>query len=232
MLSDGSKEFGIDLTQEQLDKFSKYAGLLVEWNEKMNLTAITDEEGIVIKHFLDSLSLFIALPEKANSLIDVGTGAGFPGIPVKIVRDNMNVTLLDSLEKRIKFLNEVCSALSLNDIKAVHGRAEDFGIDKKYRESFEAATARGVAPLPVLLEYCLPFVKVGGYFLAMKGPDAMNEIKESKNALDVLGGEVLEAKKFKLPFSDIERCIVIVRKYRHTPQIYPRKSGKPTKNPL
>lgn len=231
-LSDGASDFDINLTEEQLGKFSLYEDLLVKWNEKINLTAITDEEGIVIKHFLDSLSLFSAMPSKITNMIDVGTGAGFPGIPVKIVRDDIKVTLLDSLEKRIKFLNEVCSALSLKDIEAVHGRAEDFGADKKYREAYDVATARGVAALPVLLEYCLPFVKVGGLFLAMKGPDAVNELNGAKNALDILGGEVIDAKKFTLPFSDNERCIVIIRKYRHTPQTFPRKSGKPTKNPL
>lgn len=231
-LNKEAENYDLTLSQEKLYKFSKYANLLVEWNDKINLTAITDEEGIVIKHFLDSLSIFPFLPKDAKTLIDVGTGAGFPGIPLKITVENLKVTLLDSLDKRVKFLNEVCSALQLKDITAFHGRAEDFGSDKKYREHFDVAVARAVAALPALLEYCLPFVKVGGIFMAMKGPDAKEELKESKKALEVLGGELMEVKSFTLPHSDHERCIIMIRKCRHTPPSFPRKSGKPTKMPI
>jgi len=232
LLTEEAANFNIRISDQQAGKFSLYADLLVEWNEKINLTAITDEEGIVIKHFLDSLSIVPHIPGEARSLIDVGTGAGFPGIPVKIVNDKIRVTLLDSLEKRIKYLDEVINRLELKDICAVHGRAEDFGADKKYREQFDIATARAVASLPVLLEYCLPFVKVGGTFIAMKGPDAEKELKESKKALDILGGEILGIKELTLPQSDNKRCIILIKKCRHTPTGYPRKSGKPTKQPI
>ncbi len=232
LLQDGSASFGLNLSQEQVHKFSLYAKLLVEWNEKINLTAISDDEGIVIKHFLDSLSLFPMIPKMSGALIDIGTGAGFPGIPLKIAGENLQVTLLDSLEKRVKFLSEVYTTLQLNGITAVHGRAEDFGIDKQYRERFDIAVARAVAALPVLLEYCLPFVKVGGLFMAMKGPDVKEELQESQKALEVLGGELIETKSFSLPYGNYERCVVVVRKCRHTPSAYPRKSGKPTKLPI
>lgn len=231
LFKDGAKEFGINLSDEDINSFEHYARLLVEWNQKMNLTAIIDEEGIITKHFVDSLSIVPFLDEKDKTLIDVGTGAGFPGIPIKIVR-NIKITLLDSLEKRTKFLKEVCSSINLKNISQVHGRAEDFGVDKKYREQFDVATARAVANLPVLLEYCLPFVKVGGKFIAMKGPDAVEELKESKNAIELLGGQLEDVKSFNLPNSDMERTLVIIRKFRQTPAKYPRKSGKPTKEPL
>jgi 16S rRNA (guanine527-N7)-methyltransferase len=232
LLKEGAKEYSVILSNEQTDKFSQYARLLVEWNEKINLTAITDPEGIVIKHFLDSLSIAEFIPDETKTLIDVGTGAGFPGIPLKIIRENLKVTLLDSLEKRVKFLNEICNNLKLKDIFSVHGRAEDFGVNKNYRERFDSVTARAVANLPVLLEYCLPFVKIGGMFIAMKGPDGKEELKESQKALDILGGEVMDAKIFTLPNSDIERYVILIKKCRHTPTNYPRKSGKPTKQPI
>ncbi|MGI6085837.1 MAG: 16S rRNA (guanine(527)-N(7))-methyltransferase RsmG [Acetivibrionales bacterium] len=232
LLKEGAKEYNLALSYEQSDKFSLYAGLLAEWNEKINLTAITDPEGIVIKHFLDSLSIARFIPDKAKTLIDIGTGAGFPGIPLKIVMESLKVTLLDSLEKRVKFLNEICNSLELKDILSVHGRAEDYGINKAYRERFDIVTARAVANLPVLLEYCLPFVRMGGLFIAMKGPDGENELKESQKALDILGGGLETIKKFTLPHSDIERCVIIIKKCRQTLTNYPRKSGKPTKHPI
>lgn len=232
VLIEGAKEYGVFLSDEQIDKFSLYARLLVEWNEKINLTAIKDPEGIVIKHFLDSLSITELIPEETKTLLDVGTGAGFPGIPMKLIRENLKVTLLDSLEKRVKFLNETCKSLMLKDILPIHGRAEDFGADKKFRERFDLVTARAVAKLPVLLEYCLPFVRTKGLFIAMKGPDAKEELKESQNALDILGGEIGDVKSFTLPHSNIERYIILIRKCRHTPTKYPRKSGSPTKNPI
>ncbi|NLX63895.1 MAG: 16S rRNA (guanine(527)-N(7))-methyltransferase RsmG [Clostridiaceae bacterium] len=232
LLIKGAKEYNIVLSNEQTEKFSQYARLLIEWNEKINLTAITDPEDIVIKHFLDSLSIAGLIPNETISLVDVGTGAGFPGIPLKITRENLKVTLLDSLAKRINFLNEVCNYLMLEDILTVHSRAENFGADPKYRESFDYATARAVANLPVLLEYCLPLVKVGGIFIAMKGPDGKEELKESGKALDVLGGEIEDVNYFTLPYSNIERCLIKVRKCRHTPTNYPRKCGIPTKKPI
>lgn len=232
LLKEGSEKFDLKLTDEQVNKFSLYADLLVEWNKKINLTAITDPEDIVIKHFLDSLSIAHLIPDKARTLIDVGTGAGFPGIPLKIINEHLRVTLLDSLDKRVKFLDEVCNSLALKGIVSVHGRAEDFGINKKYREQFDVVTARAVANLSVLLEYCLPFVKIGGLFIAMKGPDAVEEIKESQKALDILGGEIDEVKSFNLPRNDNERCVIIIKKSRQTPTNYPRKSGKPTKQPI
>jgi 16S rRNA (guanine527-N7)-methyltransferase len=232
LLKECAENYNIFLTESQMDRFSKYADLLLEWNEKINLTAIVDEEEIVLKHFVDSLSILPLITEKTCSIIDVGTGAGFPGIPLKIAREDLKVTLLDSLEKRVRFLNEVCGNLQLNGIAAFHGRAEDFGSDKKYREIFDAAVARAVASLPVLLEYCLPFVKTGGIFLAMKGPDIRDELAESQKAIEVLGGELLNVKSFSLPHSDHERSIIMIKKCRHTPPLYPRKSGKPTKSPI
>lgn len=232
LLKEGSEDFDLKLIDEQVNKFSLYADLLLEWNKKINLTAITNPEDIVIKHFLDSLSIAHLIPDKARTLIDVGTGAGFPGIPLKIINEHLRVTLLDSLDKRIKFLDEVCNSLALKDIVSVHGRAEDFGINKKYREQFDVVTARAVANLSVLLEYCLPFVKIGGLFIAMKGPDAVEEIKEAQKALDILGGEIDEVKSFNLPRNDNERCVIIIKKSRQTPTNYPRKSGKPTKQPI
>lgn len=232
LLRQGAREYELDLSDAQLDQFSLYAKLLTEWNEKINLTAITDEEGIVIKHFLDSLSIAPLLPKTANAMIDVGTGAGFPGIPLKIVKDDMRVTLLDSLQKRINFLNDALAGLGLKDIKALHGRAEDYGSDKNFREKFDVAAARAVANLPVLLEYCLPFVSVGGLFIAMKGPEGISELKGSEKALKTLGGEVMEVKKFNLTKDENERCVILIKKCRHTPPAYPRKSGKPTRSPI
>ncbi len=231
MLKEGASRFGADLSQLQLEKFSAYAGLLVEWNEKINLTSITDEEGITVKHFIDSLSV-AGYIKGGESLIDVGTGAGFPGIPLKIARENLKVTLLDSLDKRVKYLNEVIAQLNLKEIHAVHGRAEDFGVNPGYRERFDIAIARAVSELSVLCEYCLPFVKVGGSFIAMKGPDITQELKDAQKAISVLGGEVIKTERFTLPNSDMERTILIIKKCRHTPTGYPRKSGKPTKSPI
>jgi 16S rRNA (guanine527-N7)-methyltransferase len=231
ILKTEAEKFNIRLSQEQIDSFSLYADMLVEWNKKINLTAITDEEGIVIKHFLDSLSVFPYIPGDTIKLIDVGTGAGFPGIPLKIANDGLNVTLLDSLKKRVLFLKEVIDTLKLENIKAYHDRAESFATDKAHRESYDAAVARAVAELPVLLEYCLPFVRPGGIMISMKGPDIEEEIKESEKALEILGGGIARADSFLLPNQN-KRSVIIVKKYRHTPPIYPRKSGKPTKSPL
>jgi len=238
LLLKGAGKFGISLTQNQEGKFFKYMELLKEWNSKVNLTSIEEDNDIILKHFIDSLSIMPciktyidSIKNKNISLIDVGTGAGFPGIPVKIAYNEINMVLLDSLSKRIKFLNEVISQLGLEGIKSVHSRAEDSGMNVEYREKFDISVARAVSSLPVLLEYCLPFVKVEGLFIAMKGSDA-TEIDTCKNALDILGGKIEEVINFQLPFSDIKRNIIIIKKFRHTSSKYPRKAGKPSKEPL
>ena len=231
VLKNGAKAFGIELSEEKLQKFNMYKELLKEWNKRINLTSILDDDDIAIKHFVDSLSIWKYIEGGRASLIDVGTGAGFPSIPVKIVRDDIDMVLLDSLDKRIKFLNDVTDKLGLENIKAVHKRAEELGVAPEYREKFDYATARAVAPLPTLLEYCLPFVKKGGLFIAMKGSN-VHEIDDSKNALKILGGEIVEINQFNLPDSDYKRNIIIIRKVYNTPSNYPRKAGKPSKIPL
>jgi 16S rRNA (guanine527-N7)-methyltransferase len=235
ILKEGAKIFSVDLDPKQIEGFMQYKQLLKEWNEKINLTAIEEDTDVIIKHFIDSLSaLPVILSEYKKEkvkIIDIGTGAGFPGIPIKIVSEKVDVTLLDSLDKRIKFLNEVTGTLGLVDIRAIHGRAEDFGMKEEFRGNFDIAVARAVANLPILLEYCLPFVKVGGLFIAMKGSN-VEEIDNSKRALDILGGKIEEIKEFSLPFTDIKRSIILIRKFRHTPTKYPRKAGKPSKEPL
>lgn len=232
ILINGFGLFGIEINEDQINVFSKYFDMLIEWNEKINLTAIVDEREAVIKHFVDSVSVIPFFPENASSLIDVGTGAGFPGIPIKIVRNDINVTLLDSLEKRVRFLNAVIKETGLTGIDAFHGRAEDFGRDEKFRERYDIGIARAVSSLPVLCEYVIPFVRVGGYFIAMKGANVMDELAESKKAVSVLGGEIEEVKNFTLPFDNLERNVVLIKKLRQTPTGYPRKSGKPAKSPI
>ena len=231
LLIKGAKAYNIELSDLQIEKFLQYKELLKEWNEKFNLTAIEEDRDIILKHYIDSLSILPYIPKKDVKMIDVGTGAGFPGIPVKIVLEGTRVTLLDSLDKRVKFLKEAIQVLKLDKINAVHGRAEDFGVMKEYREQFDFVVARAVANLPVLLEYCLPFVKVGGFFLAMKGSNT-DEIGNSSKALQILGGQIEEIREITLPCSDMKRNIVLVRKLRQIPSKYPRKAGKPTKEPL
>lgn len=252
LLEKGALYYRKTITQQQIEQFTIYMELLKDWNKKINLTAIEDDREIIIKHFIDSLSILPYVKDQELNLIDVGTGAGFPGIPLKIVNKNIQVTLLDSLDKRVKFLNEViksinissdnsnCSANSvqaangtqaINGIHAVHGRAEDMGVNPNYREKYDIAVARAVANLPVLLEYCLPFVKINGVFIAMKGSNT-EEIENCSKALEILGGKIEKIEKMELPFTNIERNIVVVRKFRHTPTKYPRKAGKPAKEPL
>lgn len=220
------KDFNITLTDRQYGQLQRYFELLAEWNEKMNLTAITDEGGVALKHFADSLTLlnFVDIPQN-SCLADVGTGAGFPGLVLKIARPDINLTLIDSLNKRLVFLSEVCAQL---DIKAelIHSRAEDGAREERLRESFDFVASRAVARMNVLSEYCLPYVKVGGAFCAMKGAQANEEFKESMNAINTLGGKLENKFFFELPENGGERAIAVVRKIKSTPQKYPRQSGK------
>lgn len=231
MLTEGAAYFSAKLEVGQTAMLMKYKELLLEWNSKMNLTAIEEERDVIIKHFIDSFSILPYLKNSGEKLVDVGTGAGFPGIPVKIACASTNVLLLDSLDKRINFLKAVIGELGLKGIETVHCRAEEAGVNPTYRGTFDIAVARAVASLPVLLEYCLPLVKTGGIFIAMKGSNT-EELDSSKKALDLIGGGFEEIKELTLPFSDIKRNIIIIRKLRQTPTRYPRKPGKPSKEPL
>lgn len=226
LLQNYIKDYKITLTENQYEQFQKYFELLAEWNEKMNLTAITDESGVALKHFADSLSLlnFVDIPQN-SSLADVGTGAGFPGVVLKIARPDIKLTLIDSLNKRLVFLGEVCAQLGI-EAELIHSRAEDGAKDEKLRESFDFAVSRAVARMNVLSEYCLPYVKVGGAFCAMKGAQANEEFKESLNAINTLGGKLENKYFFELPENGGERAIAVVRKVKNTPQKYPRQSGK------
>ena len=231
LMKENLKELNIDLTDLQLEQFYNYMSILIEWNKFMNLTGITDPEEVITKHFIDSLTVLDKIDKNA-SIIDVGTGAGFPGIPVKIAFPETKVVLLDSLNKRIKFLNEVIEKLELKDIEIIHGRAEECGRNKSCREKYDIAIARAVAPLNVLLEYLMPFVKVNGKCLCMKGSSSEEEIKNSKNAVKVLGGEIIKTEEFYIPNTDIKRRIVQVNKIKETSNKYPRKAGTPSKEPL
>lgn len=232
-LEDGFKQLNIPYNGDMENKFIKYRDLLKEWNQKINITSIEDDEEIYVKHFLDSLLMLNNdnINEK-KSIIDIGTGGGFPGYPLKIVNDNYEVTLLDSLRKRIDFLEEVAKVLKLKNVELIHGRAEDFGQKKEYREKFDICVSRAVAPLNVLSEYCLPFVKVGGYFAAYKSENISPEIEVSENAIKKLGGKIKEIREISLPGTDIIRKIVIIEKFEATNIKYPRKAGKPSKEPL
>lgn len=226
LLQNYIKDYKITLTENQYEQFQKYFELLAEWNEKMNLTAITDESGVALKHFADSLSLlnFVDIPQN-SSLADVGTGAGFPGVVLKIARPDIKLTLIDSLNKRLVFLGEVCAQLGI-EAELIHSRAEDGARDEKLRENFDFAVSRAVARMNVLSEYCLPYVKVGGAFCAMKGAQANEEFKESLNAINTLGGKLEKKYFFELPENGGERAIAVVRKVKNTPKKYPRQSGK------
>ena len=225
-----AKQIEIELTKKQIEKYYNYMNLLLEWNEKINLTSIIDPKEIILKHFVDSLTIakYIKDDEK---LIDVGTGAGFPGIPLSIVKENTDIVLLDSLNKRINFLEEVKENLKLENITTIHGRAEEFGKNKKERETYDIATSRAVAPLNILLEYLLPLVKVGGRAICMKGSN-IEEVENAKNALEILGGQIEKIEEITLPNSDIKRNIIIVKKVKNTPLKYPRKPGTPSKEPI
>lgn len=226
-----SKQMNIMFSDKQINQFYKYMNLLIKWNEKINLTAITEPKDIILKHFIDSLTVDKYIKNE-ELLVDVGTGAGFPGIPIKIFRPDIRVVLVDSLNKRINFLNEVINELELQKIEAIHSRVEEFGKNKNYREKFDIVTARAVANLSVLSEYLLPLVKIGGKCICMKGNEIEQELDNSKNAIKTLGGKVNKVEKFKLPESDINRHIIIIDKIKDTPSKFPRKPGIPSKEPI
>lgn len=226
-----AKKINIDINEEQINKFYDYMNLLIEWNKKINLTAITDYNEIILKHFVDSLTINKYIKEN-NYVVDVGTGAGFPGIPLKIIRDDINIVLVDSLNKRINFLNEVIKELNLKNIETVHARAEEFGRNKKYRQKFDVATSRAVANLSTLSEYMIPLVKINGRCICMKGKEIKEELKDSLNAIKVLGGKVENVEEFELADNDINRNIIYILKEKDTPNKYPRKAGTPSKDPI
>lgn len=227
------KELGVSLTDKQIEQFLIYYELLTEWNSFMNLTAITEYEDVLKKHFVDSVSLIQAVDvRKELTLIDVGTGAGFPGLALKIAYPELKVTLLDSLQKRIQFLDAVIEKLGLEGIETIHGRAEDFAKPQKLRESFDLCVSRAVANLSTLSEYCLPFVKVGGYFIPYKSEKIAQEKGEAEKALELLGGKFERQVEFMLPSSDIYRNLFVIKKVKETPKKFPRKAGLPAKEPI
>lgn len=230
LLSKKLKQININIEENKVEKFYKYMKLLLEWNEKINLTAITEETDIVLKHFVDSLTILKYI-SKGESIVDIGTGAGFPGVPIAIMRNN-DITLVDSLNKRINFLNDVKEKLNLKNIETIHARAEEFGQNKNYRENFDIAISRAVARLNILVEYLLPTIKIGGKVICMKGSDIKEELDEARFAIKELGGEIMESQEFYLPDTDMKRTIIVIQKIKETPNKYPRKAGMPAKEPL
>lgn len=232
-MREAAAEYGIELSDKQYEQFNRYYELLIEWNEKINLTAITAPQEVAVKHMIDSLTAWDGKRLKnVKSMIDVGTGAGFPGIPLKIYQPQLKLTLLDSLNKRIKFLQTVVDELGLSDVECIHARAEEGAKNPKLREKHDLAVSRAVARLPVLAEYCLPFVKVGGIFAALKGMKFAEEAEEGQKALQILGGSEADCVPVKLPGLDDKRAVIYVKKVKSTPKKYPRKAGTPDKSPL
>lgn len=231
IIINGCHEIGVEISSEQADMLVTYARMLVEWNEKMNLTAITEESDIAKKHFLDSITA-ISTGCIGKKVIDVGTGAGFPGLVLKIMRPDIELTLLDSLNKRISFLKAVAEELGLDGIEFVHARAEDAGMNREFRAKYDSVVSRAVANMRTLSEWCIPFAKKGGYFLAMKGPLAQSELDEAKRAISILGGEVENVFEAHIPFTELNHKIIIVKKVRQTPMRFPRKPGIAAKNPI
>lgn len=233
ILDKGLKDLGIDTDSEKLNKLMVFKSILLEWNEKINLTSITDEKEIFIKHFIDSATcLCSGLIKSGSKVIDIGTGAGFPGVVVKILREDTSMTLLDSLNKRVVYLREAADRLGLTQVDIIHGRAEEYGVKKDYREKYDIALSRAVAPINVLVEYCMPFVKVGGYFICQKGPSYKDELGEGKKAIEIMGGKLEKVEEHLLPYSDIKHYILLIKKIENTPTKYPRKPGKPSSNPI
>lgn len=223
------KQFPVEIPR---DAFDRYGDILLDWNERMNLTRITDEDDMMDKHFIDSLTpTLLEAYESTGKILDLGTGAGFPGMVLAMVSPEREVHLMDSLNKRITFLDHVVGELGLSNVSTFHGRAEEAGRDKKFREQYSLVVSRAVARLPILAEYCLPFVHMGGYFVAMKGAEGVDETEEAKRAIDILGGKMEEIVDLKLPGGD-ERHLVVVKKVKATPTKYPRGGGKPRKDPL
>ncbi len=230
MLIDYMEDYGLDT--KNIDKFEKYKELILEYNKHTNLTRITEDEEFNVKHFLDSLSLFKTdLFVKDKKIIDIGTGAGFPGLPLKLYNEDLDITLLDSLRKRIDFLDGVIEELGLKKIRAIHARAEEIARDPNYRESYDIAVSRAVANLSTLTEYAMAFVKVGGYFISQKGPEYKEELKSAKRAIELMGGEVKDVIHTPLP-NDIDHYIIVIKKVKETDKKYPRGGGKPRKSPL
>jgi 16S rRNA (guanine527-N7)-methyltransferase len=227
------KKLGLELSEKQLNQFRQYYQLLVEWNSKINLTAITDEEGVYIKHFFDSLTPAIAYDfSKSISLADIGAGAGFPSIPLKICFPHIQISIVDSLNKRIQFLRKLCEELELDNVQLFHSRAEDFAQLSDKRESFDLVTARAVARLNVLSELCLPLVKINQFFISLKASEFEEEVLEAKKAIKALGGKIEKIKECTLPNAAGNRSLIMIKKETISPKKYPRKAGVPNKNPL
>lgn len=223
----------MNFAEDKYNKFITYKNLLQEWNEKINLTAITEDEEVIKKHFIDCIKAFSENQFKeAKTLIDVGTGAGFPGLPIAIMKEDLNITLLDSLNKRVNFLNIVKNSLNLTNVTTIHSRAEDGARNKELREKFDIATSRAVANMAVLSEFCLPYVKVGGYFIALKGPAITDELNDAKNAIGTLGGKLIEVIEVSVEGTDLKHNLVVIKKVKETPKTYPRKAGSITKKPI
>ena len=230
-LKEKVEKLGIELNDYQVKQFYNYMKLLIEWNKKINLTAIIDPEDIILKHFIDSLTIAKYINEK-DKIADIGTGAGFPGIPIKILKPENEMLLVDSLNKRIKFLEMVIQEDKLKNIKILHGRAEEIGHNKAYRGNFDVVTSRAVAKLNILLEYMLPLLKLGGKCICLKGPNIEEELEEARNAIKILGGQIDKIEQMELPYSDNRRNIIIIKAMKQSPNKYPRKPGTPTTSPL